>query len=139
MTKIKLVIDTNVWISYVINRFNSNLNKVLLDHRFDIISSKQLSQEVNETLHNIALSKFIQENTRTEFLKVFSLATLEINVISDVKICRDSKDDFLLSLAMDSEADYMITGDKDLLILPTFNKTTIVTLKEFIDIFNLNK
>ena len=47
------------------------------------------------------------------------------HVKSKIELCRDSKDDFLLSLAMDSKADYLITGDNDLLDLKTIGKTKI--------------
>ena len=56
-----------------------------------------------------------------------------IKVLSDIEICRDKKDNFLLNLAKDSEADYLITGDKDLLILEKFENTKILTFSEFIE------
>jgi putative PIN family toxin of toxin-antitoxin system len=45
--------------------------------------------------------------------------------------CRDPKDNFLLELAVDGKADYLITGDDDLLELKTVNKTKIVTFRDF--------
>lgn len=54
-------------------------------------------------------------------------------VTSDVKACRDSKDNFLLSLSKDSKADFLITGDNDLLEMKSFESTKILTLSEFID------
>ncbi|MFN8431438.1 MAG: putative toxin-antitoxin system toxin component, PIN family [Spirosomataceae bacterium] len=42
------------------------------------------------------------------------------------------KDNFLLSLAVDSMADYLITGDKDLLELVNINKTKILTMSQFL-------
>jgi uncharacterized protein len=44
---------------------------------------------------------------------------------------RDSKDNFLLNLAVDGKADYLITGDKDLLEIGQIDKTSILTFKEF--------
>lgn len=46
-------------------------------------------------------------------------------------ICRDPKDDFLLELSRASRADYLITGDKDLLELEKYKKTEIIPAKEF--------
>jgi len=43
----------------------------------------------------------------------------------------DPKDNFLLALAKDGNADYLITGDNNLLSLKEFGKTKIVTLSEF--------
>lgn len=61
-------------------------------------------------------------------------------VTSNVDLCRDDKDNFLLSLAKDSEADFLITGDKDLLVLKKFEETRIVTIAEYqmiSDVFRL--
>jgi hypothetical protein len=57
-----------------------------------------------------------------------------IEVTSEVTLCRDVKDNFLLSLSKDSQADYLITGDKDLLELKEFESTKILTMTEFISI-----
>jgi len=59
-----------------------------------------------------------------------------VSVVTSVSLCRDAKDNFLLSLAKDAKADYLLTGDKDLLILKTFDGTRIVTITEFKTIAN---
>lgn len=56
-----------------------------------------------------------------------------IQVESFVTVCRDSKDNFLLALEKDGKADYLLTGDKDLLDLIKFGKTKIKTITAFID------
>ena len=53
---------------------------------------------------------------------------------SDIKICRDEKDNFLLSLAVDGNADFLITGDQDLLELKEIEKTQIVTLNQYLKV-----
>ena len=57
-----------------------------------------------------------------------------IQVKSKVQVCRDTKDDFLLSLSKDGKAHFLITGDKDLLSLNRFRKTDIVTFSQFIKV-----
>lgn len=54
-----------------------------------------------------------------------------IEVKSTVFICRDPKDDFLLELAKDGKADYLLTGDKDLLIIGKMDKTVIIKINDF--------
>ena len=56
-----------------------------------------------------------------------------IEVESIITICRDLNDNFLLALAKDGKADYLLTGDKDLLDLKKFGKTKIKTVTSFID------
>jgi uncharacterized protein len=55
-----------------------------------------------------------------------------IKATSQVIVCRDPKDDFLLSLARDGKANYLITGDKDLLDIKVFGKTKITTMTDFL-------
>jgi predicted nucleic acid-binding protein len=50
---------------------------------------------------------------------------------------RDAKDNYLLALAKDSQADFLITGDQDLLILQQFGITKIVTYQQFLVICRL--
>ncbi len=55
----------------------------------------------------------------------------KIDIHSNVEICRDKKDNFLLKLAKDGHADYLITGDNDLLVLNPFEQTKIITIRQF--------
>jgi len=55
-----------------------------------------------------------------------------IDVKSNIELCRDSKDNFLLSLAADSKANFLITGDKDILDLKTIYKVKIITITDYI-------
>ena len=56
------------------------------------------------------------------------------NVQSIVTICRDPKDNFLLALAKDSKANYLLTGDNDLLDIKKFDKTKIITINNFFEV-----
>jgi putative PIN family toxin of toxin-antitoxin system len=56
-----------------------------------------------------------------------------VNVESKLKICRDPKDNFLLSLAVDGKADYLLTGDKDLTDIAKFGNTKIISIAEFLN------
>lgn len=59
-----------------------------------------------------------------------------IENINGIKVCRDPNDDFLLALAKDGKANYLLTGDKDLLEIKAFEKIKIVTLAEFLNKYN---
>ena len=132
--KNKIIIDTNLWISFLLTNDFTDLDKLFADQLIVILFSQRL------------LDEFIEVAQRPKFSKYFSLADLEriliqikneaefIEVTSDVKICRDPKDNFLLSLAKDGEATYLVTGDKDLLDIKTFGKTKIITITGFLAI-----
>ena len=61
-----------------------------------------------------------------------------MTVTSEVSLCRDEDDNFLLALAIDSKADFSITGDKDLLVLKKVENTSIISLPEFLAHQNKN-
>jgi predicted nucleic acid-binding protein len=48
-----------------------------------------------------------------------------------IQICRDPKDNYLVPLAIDSKADFLITGDKDLLELNKIGKTIVLNYNDF--------
>ncbi|MFN8995035.1 MAG: putative toxin-antitoxin system toxin component, PIN family [Pseudomonadota bacterium] len=49
-----------------------------------------------------------------------------------VTLSRDPKDDRFLEVALNGDADLLITGDQDLLVLHPFQSTTIITPAEFL-------
>ena len=57
---------------------------------------------------------------------------LFVNITSEVLFCRDPKDNYLLALAKDSDANFLVTGDQDLLVIAKFENTEIVTYQEFL-------
>lgn len=64
----------------------------------------------------------------------FETLALKINPKRKVKICRDADDNQVLDLCVAGNADFLITGDKDLLILKKLDKTLIVPPAEFLKI-----
>ncbi|MEM7533787.1 MAG: putative toxin-antitoxin system toxin component, PIN family, partial [Chloroflexota bacterium] len=48
------------------------------------------------------------------------------------QICRDPKDDYLLAYAIAGKADYIVTGDKDLLVLEEIEGVKIVKVHDFV-------
>jgi predicted nucleic acid-binding protein len=64
-------------------------------------------------------------------LELISIKAIIIEIKSNLQVCRDKKDDYLLNLAIDSSADFLISGDKDLLILNQVDKTKVIKLVDF--------
>ena len=81
--------------------------------------------------------------TRPKFAQLLSPAEVDsflailrdrltiIEPVSIVQKCRDPDDDFLLAICLDGEAEYLLTGDNDLLTIHTFENTRIRTIAEF--------
>lgn len=131
-SRIKIVVDTNWWVSFVINRFKSQLTDLLINPSIHFATSPELQREIFETLDSPKLSKFIRPDLAAEFKAYFPKFTLLVEVSTSVSVCRDPKDNFLLALAQDADADYLISGDADLLILGQFGRTKIMKLPDFV-------
>ena len=68
---------------------------------------------------------------------ILSEAALEIHGPIELiaPICRNSDDDLILACARDTIADYVVTGDEDLLVLKNYEGISIVTPREFEKLF----
>jgi len=75
--------------------------------------------------------KYFSSNDVAKLLEIFDTYGELIIVKSNIMVCRDLKDNFLLSLSVDSQADFLITGDNDLLEIKKFGKTNILTITDF--------
>lgn len=127
----RLVIDTNLWISMLINRDFSFLDKLLDNQQAILIFSEELLDEFLEVVNRPKFKKYFSKIDINQILEFIDQNAEFVNVFSEVSICRDDKDNFLLSLAKDGRADFILSGDKDLLDLIKFESTEILTIKEF--------
>lgn len=133
----RLVIDTNLLISAAINAHSrQRLDAVLLNTALIILLDYTLLAEIDEVIHRPKFSRYITENQADNFLSLLTERCTFVQTTSIVKASPDPKDDFLLALCLDNQADYLLTGNKlDLLALKTFGNTQIVTLTEFLALF----
>ena len=134
----KVIIDTNLWISFLIGKQLSSLKFLLVKGIIKPIFSQQLFDEITLVTQRPKLRKYFspeQVNDLINFLKEIGML---VEIRSSVLLCRDPKDNYLLALAQDSEADYLITGDRDLLILENFAGTIILTYQDFTSIVTID-
>jgi putative PIN family toxin of toxin-antitoxin system len=129
LIKLRVVIDTNVFISGL--NWGGNPKLILdlwLDSKFVLLMSPYLAWEIVSTCQ-----KFDQPAEDIEKLRVY-LATKTLKVVPPKRtaICRDAKDNQILDLCSFGAADFLVTGDKDLLALRKFAETKIVRPKEFL-------
>ena len=130
--KDRVIIDTNLWISFLISKDYSKFDKIISEKQVTLLYSQDLIDEFIEVAQRPKFKKyFTTEDLQALLLSMSSRATF-IEVASTVDTCSDSKDNFLLALAKDGKASHLITGDKDLLILKIFGRTKILTLTQYL-------
>ncbi|WP_179020911.1 putative toxin-antitoxin system toxin component, PIN family [Winogradskyella forsetii] len=130
----KIILDTNLWISFLISEKFSQIDKLIENKKIILIFSNELLEEFIDVVSRPKFKKHFSKKDIEKILEYFDQFGELVKVKSDIKICRDEKDNFLLNLSVDSKADYLITGDKDLLILEKIEDTKIMTFSEFIEL-----
>lgn len=129
----KIILDTNLWISFLITKNFNQLDKLIENKNITLIFSDELVEEFVDVIRRPKLKKYFAKKDIEKILQIFDQFGELVKVKSTLQICRDKKDDFLLNLSVDSKANYLITGDKDLLILEKIENTKIMTFTDFIE------
>ncbi len=135
MEKIKVVIDTNVFISSLIGKTRTNPKEIIdgfKKNKFSLILSPAILKEIEETLKEPKLKSIFNEDEAFNLLGLIRIRGLFVIPARKVNTCRDTHDNKILEAALKAKADFIITGDKDLLILKSFRSIPILTPKEFL-------
>ena len=129
--KVKVIFDTNVWISFLIGKRLRKLKRHIVDGSIVIITTEQLLTEIQMVTKREKLKKYFPQDSVNELLELLDVIAERVEVKPTHFINRDPKDNFLLDLIDSSKADYLVTGDKDLLMHNPFKTAKILTPVEF--------
>jgi putative PIN family toxin of toxin-antitoxin system len=132
----RLILDTNLWISFLISSKYEKLDELLFNQKCKLLISQELLEEFLAVAKRPKLRKYISRDELEDLLETIDEVAEFVNVTSEIIECRVPKDNFLLSLAVDGKADYLLTGDKDLLVLKEIGNTEIKTISEFFDVID---
>ena len=133
----KIVLDANVVIAAFASRGLCESVMELCLHSHEIVLSEELLEEIVRNLRQkIKLPGNIVEDI-SKLLR--EQASMVSSVPLAVEVCRDPDDVKILGLAVAANADYIVTGDKDLLVLKKFQGVPIVTPRLFSDIIHGEK
>lgn len=129
----RLVFDTNVILSALLFEGSkpSKAFEIGLKHHVILFSLSTLT-ELEEVLWRNKFDQYLSYEERKQFLTGFILQSTPIETDETISICRDPKDNKFLELAVCGKADFVISGDEDLLILSPFHNIQILTPDSFI-------
>ena len=127
-----VVVDTNVWISALhFSKPGSTPYRAL--HRAALEDMIATSYEIELEIFRVLTEKFEWDPAEaTRDIGEILLHAIEVKLLGTVKRCRDPKDDMILECALRAEADLIVAGDKDLLVLGSFEGIRIVTPAEYV-------
>lgn len=128
----RIIIDTNLWISFLITKNFKKLDEKIKTKSIRILFSLELIEEFLTVVNRPKFKKYFEKSDIEEVIDLFDVYGEIVEVKTDVDLCRDKKDNFLLALAKDSQANYLITGDKDLLELKAFGSAKIETITDYL-------
>ncbi len=135
----KVILDCNIWISFLLGKQHGLLKKVLTDMRFDVYVCRELLQEIADVACRDKIRKRVSEEELRQLFKIIDAycyyEEISTKVVTGV---RDPKDLYLLSFAQEITADYIVSGDKDLTDLECYQQTKILKLTEFKDTFSFS-
>jgi putative PIN family toxin of toxin-antitoxin system len=129
--QIKVIFDTNIWISFLIGKRLAQIKKYIVDGKIKIVVCEQLLKEIETVTSRQKLKKYFPSESVKELIDLFEAIGENVEISSKYFVSRDPKDDFLFDLIDFSKADFLVTGDKDLLEMNPFKTAQIITPKVF--------
>jgi hypothetical protein len=127
----KVIIDTNIWISFLIGKELQDLKDLIVSGKVKVITTDQLLSEIRLVTSREKLKRYFNQDKVSDLISLLEILAEKVKIKKVEKICRDPKDDFLLALSRESRANYLITGDKDLLDIKVYGRTRIVNVRQF--------
>jgi uncharacterized protein len=131
----RVVIDTNLLVSYLLTHrgpIQQILDVHLAREDFTLLICVTLLEELERVLRYEKLQRFVSETNRERFIALIAALAELVDTPNEVPaIVRDPKDDYLIACALAGNADYIISGDKDL--LETKLPVKILTASNFLE------
>ena len=129
----KVIIDTNLWISFLLGHQTQLVRRMLADVRFDVYVCDRIIEEIRDVASRDKIRKFVSQTDVEDLMSIIhafcQFAVIDAEVASSA-VC-DPKDLYLLALAETIGADYIVSGDADLTDLGQHKQTRVVKLADF--------
>ena len=126
--KSRVVVDTNALVSRLLlpNSTAGQAVRKAVDQA-ELLVSEATMEELADVLARPKFDRYVTVADRQEFLRLLGRVARLTPILHAVRACRDPRDDKFLELAVNGEADTIVTGDRDLLALDPFRGIAIVT------------
>ena len=102
----RIIIDTNLWISFLITKDFTKLDEIIFSRHGILVFSQELLDEFLEVAKRPKFRRFFSASDIEEILETIDEYADFVKVQTQIEVCRDPKDNFLLSLSVDGNADF---------------------------------
>jgi putative PIN family toxin of toxin-antitoxin system len=139
-TDLAVVLDTNVWISGIFFRrgIPARILAAWRDHRFEVVVTLDTLSELETQLRQKTIQFGTDPTLADEWLDHVRTYTRQVPPAGIAAgLCRDPKDDQFLDAAVSGGARYIVSGDKDLQALDTYQHVKVLSPREFVELMGL--
>lgn len=130
-SKLRVIVDTNCWISFLIGRRLSRIVDLLSNERIQLVLCNELLEEIRDVTSRPKFAKYFPQEEVESLIEFMQLIGEVFEPKQQVRLCRDEADDYLLALAIEAKANYLVSGDQDLLVLQRIEGCEIVDVTTF--------
>ena len=130
-SKLRVIVDTNCWISFLIGRRLSRIVDLLSNERIQLVLCNELLEEIRDVTSRPKFAKYFPQEEVESLIEFMQLIGEVFEPKQQVRLCRDEADDYLLALAIEAKANYLVSGDQDLLVLQSIEGCEIVDVTTF--------
>lgn len=109
----------------------AKIKRYISNGSIKIVTTEQLLTEIKTVTNREKLRKYFPKESVKELIELLETIAVKVEIEPTHFINRDPKDNFLLDLIDFSKADFLVTGDKDLLGHNPFKTAQILTPAEF--------
>jgi len=129
----KIVLDTNGLIASIFwGGAPTKVVQMALEKNIDIITSEVILNEVRKVLQDPEEKFQLSEQETDDIIAGILVFVKVVPLSTQVKVSRDSKDDHIVACAIDGNAEYIVTSDKDLLVLKAYQGVKIIKPEDFL-------
>lgn len=130
----RIVLDTNVLLSGLLSSTSTPARAVERAVREDrILASSETLRELAEKLLSSRFDRYVSRERRMDLLDRLAPNLELVEIVQQVRACRDPKDDQFLEVAVNGSAKLIVTGDRDLLALHPFRGIDIIQPAAYLD------
>lgn len=133
----RVVIDPNLLVSYLLTHrgpIAQIIDTHLAQEDFTLLGCVQLLEELDRVLQYSKFQRYFDDKTRLRFVALIASLSELVDFPDQVpRLVRDPKDDYLIACALAGKADFLVSGDKDVLEIIAVETVKIVTAKQFLE------
>jgi uncharacterized protein len=126
-----ILLDTNIWISYLLSHKYHILTAKIIDNNLDIVTCSNLINEISDVLKRDKFCMLVSKKDIREAINIHIKLCRVVEIKLKTDFLTDKKDNYLIDLYIASHATMLVTGDKQLLKQAQESGFNALTLNQF--------